>query len=497
MHSPAPAARFLLPGNNRLQQIRIAAWASVVFAVLSITCAVKSPGFIAGDACMHYLAARYAFETPRNFVDVWNRPAVTLLYCIPAALGGRGAVRLTAMWVAIACAAVAGKIAAGQGAGRPALAVLFTLGQPLLFLHSFGEMTELPFALLLGLTFLAWQNRRWSLATALAGWLPLARPEGFGFALIWFCFLLMQRKWRLPALMLAPLLLWDLAGWELTGRASPWYRWLLDNWPYAGKSLYPRGSPFTFLAALPAVASPAAMPFLWLGICRKLIGGDTANPQGRAAARWLTAVIPLFVLAVHSLLYALGKMASFGEARYLLVAAPFWGVLAAAGWEWTFNRFHWRRPVPWAAVALLAPPMVANALHPVVPVPLQHDWQSAKAIVDWYRAGDIQASHPKLMAAHPGIFYFLSVNPYASPRLRGWDQATLQARPGDTILIWDPIYGSRNASSTYALTLQQIQQAGWREIPAPPLREDASEPLRTAQIPPGDPTLAWHIFVGD
>ena len=41
------------------------------------------------------------------------------------------------------------KLAAGQGNRLPALALIFTLGQPLLFLHSFSELTELPFALVI------------------------------------------------------------------------------------------------------------------------------------------------------------------------------------------------------------------------------------------------------------------------------------------------------------------------------------------------------------
>ena len=152
--------------------------AIVLFAGLSFYCATHSEGFITGDACMHYLSARYAHSSHQNFVDVWNRPLTIGLYALPAWLGGRAAVRFTAMLVAIACGLVGCKIAAVQGARRPVLALIFTLAQPMLFLHSFGEMTELPFALVLGLAFLAYQARWFFLAAALTAWLPLGRPEG-------------------------------------------------------------------------------------------------------------------------------------------------------------------------------------------------------------------------------------------------------------------------------------------------------------------------------
>src|SRR5688572_29271862 len=121
-----------------------------VFALLSAACAVFSDGFLTADALTHFLYAKYAFDRPTYFVDVWGRPFVTGLYAVPAAVGGRLGVRLTSLAVAVACAAVAMRIARGQGLRRPGLALLFTLAQPLVFLNSFAEMTELPFALLAG-----------------------------------------------------------------------------------------------------------------------------------------------------------------------------------------------------------------------------------------------------------------------------------------------------------------------------------------------------------
>ena len=58
------------------------------------------------------------------------------------------------------------------------------LAQPLLFLHSFSELTELPFAALIGLSFLAYQRRQFLLMAVLVAISPLSRPEGFGFLLL-------------------------------------------------------------------------------------------------------------------------------------------------------------------------------------------------------------------------------------------------------------------------------------------------------------------------
>src|SRR5204863_1214208 len=145
---------------------------------------------------------------PTLLVDVWGRPVVTMLYAVPAALAGRIGVRITALAMALLCSFSAFGIARGQGLRRPALALLFTLAQPLVFLNSFAEMTELPFAALAGLAFWAYQSRRWCVAAALAGLLPLARPEGFELIALAGVGLLVNRRW-LPLLLLPlPLLLW-------------------------------------------------------------------------------------------------------------------------------------------------------------------------------------------------------------------------------------------------------------------------------------------------
>src|SRR3954470_13538975 len=116
--------------------------AAVVFSSLSIYESFASPGFLEADSCTHYLYARFALREPHYLVNVWGRPLVTGLYALPAHLAGRFGVHLTSLALALTCAAAAYLIAAGQRYRWPALALLFTLAQPLVFLHSFSELTE-------------------------------------------------------------------------------------------------------------------------------------------------------------------------------------------------------------------------------------------------------------------------------------------------------------------------------------------------------------------
>ena len=459
----------------------LAAWIAIaLFCCLSLYCAIRSDGFIAADACVHYLYSRFAISEPTRFVDVWARPLVTALYALPAALGGRLAVRLIAMLVAVGCAIVAMRIAHRQNLRWPVLALIFTLGQPMLFLHSFGEMTELPFALVLGLAFLAHQSKRITLSAALVALTPLARPEGFGFLVLMTAAVVISRKWWALLILPLPLIAWDIVGWLISDRPGPWWRWLINAWPYAGQSLYGSGNVLALLGQLPAIVSPFVLPATIIGSALCLRPKDDL-PRARVNSI-LIAAIPLFVLCTHTVLYWTGRLASFGEVRYLLVAAPFWGVLSARGWEWFFTRFTWPRPLLWAGLAAVGPPILINVVRPVAPVSLPQDWTVARDLATWCDSSPIRAAHPRIMAAHPGIFYFLDISPCDRRRIEPWTPTSLSSAPAGTLLLWDPLYPAQNASAEHAITIEQVRAAGWSELQDLPLRSRDSS------------TEAWHVF---
>ena len=481
-----------------------------VFAILSLTCAVISDGFVAADACTHYLYAKYAFANPINLVDVWARPFCTLLYALPAHLGGRLAVRITSIVVAVCCAMTAGLIAKEQGHRWPGLAVLFTLGGPLFFLFSFSEMTELPFALFLGGAVLAYLKRQYVLTAVLIGLMPTARPEGFAFVLLALAGLAIHRQWISLLLLPLPLLAWDMAGWMLMGKSGHWWMWLIHAWPWSQQSTYGRGNGFAFLAALPIVVSPLVLPATLVGILGSLLanrdgalltplprysGGSERNwrlpasgsgrgfsqealrtepppnppPEYRGRGKnpsrvghLLIALIPLAVLIGHGLLRWTGYFGSLGEARYLLIAAPLWGVLSARGWEWCFSRFHWNHAQRWAAAAICLP-IVVNIASPVVPIHLSEDWQAARRFAAIYRESSPSEHPPIVIASHPGIYYFLGTDPTTAGGQYGFVRPVIEHPPTNAILVWDPIFSERNANIDDTASVDLIRRSGWVE----------------------------------
>ena len=446
------------------------ALAIAIFLLLWLPAAILSHGYPEADGYTHFLAARYALAVPTNFTDVWARPVCTILYCLPSIIGGHFGICVASAAIAIGCGVVAFQIARDQG-DRPALALILTLAQPLLFVHSLTVMTELPFALLLGCTFLAFERKRWFIAALLAGLLPAARPEGFGFLIFAGCALLwLAPRWLL--ILPLPLVIWNLTGWLQDGREGQWWMWMSHHWPYSAQSMYGRGSIMAFAVQLPVIVSPLVLPATLLGIALSF--------RPLRVARAATALIPLFVLTVHSLLYATGKMGSYGEARYLLVAAPFWGILSARGWEWCFGKLRWSHSLRWAGAAAMVP-LLVNCIHPFVPLRPTPDCELAERLGKWYPTSAQGQRYTHLLASHIAVYYFSGISPTDQSRAVRFNKEMIAARPPDTLLIWDPYFSMHNANMDCTVSLDEIARAGW-----------VADPAIEDQLGLG--SLQWHVF---
>jgi hypothetical protein len=471
--TPALKSAEIHPLNSLLsREWSIALLAIAVFSLMSITMAIVSVGFLEGDACSHFLTAQAAFSDPAYLLNVWGRPVCSGLYAIPAHFGGRIAVRMTSLVLAIVISLLTRSIAKGQNWKWPTLALMFLLAQPLVFLHSFSELTELPFALLMALGFLAYQRRQFFLLALVMGFGPLSRPEGFGFLALAFIALVLHRRWWWTVVLITPLVLWDYFGWRVNGFQGVWWQWLQHNWPYSQESLYEKGPLLYFLGYLPAVVSPFLFPATLVGIALCLIGRkftgliawvrDTFGSDHRRRCEILIAVLPLGILLGHSLLYWRGKMASNGEVRYMMVVAPFWALLSARGWTWIFNEMDWKQPFLWGSFAAMLPVLV-NCAWTVIPMDFGPDWQEARQIANWYKTEPIHDQFPRLVISHVGLQYFLDFDPH-SGRLLPWTKSVIDSRPAGTLLVWDRVGALYNSDAQRKVPLDEIRAAGWKQM---------------------------------
>ena len=422
--------------------------------------AITADGFLEDDAWTHYLYSRFALAKPAYFFDVWARPICTGLYALAAPWAGMIGCRVISLILVGVCVWLTMRTAKVLRIDDR-VAAIFLLGQPMLFLHSLSVMTELPFAVLLIGAFLCFLRGRWWAMAALLGLLPLARPEGFGFLLLGVVALIAYRRFACLPLLLLPIGAWSWCGWRMWGAPpdQPWWWWLIAHWPYSAASTYGHGWLLQFVVLMPVLIGPS-VGFLVPAVSSFILHpsafilGTEPSPlpspgvPGEGVGRWLLAAIPMLVLIVHSLLWWLGKMASYGEIRYLLIVSPFWAMLAAMGWQ----RASFKpSPVLIAAVGLLI-----TMGFKITTLRSSPEGRIAREVSIWYSS--VQEQYPQVIASHPAVYVDLDRPPGA------WNAAALRAPNDGAIVLWDPKCGPFNADARLVTDVAGLESVGWKTL---------------------------------
>jgi hypothetical protein len=101
----------------------------------------------------------------------------------------------------------------------------------------------------------------------------------------------------------------------------------------------------------------------------------------------------------------------------------------------------------------------------------QDDWLRAQSTVRWLGESSIRQTHPRVQAAHPGIYYFLDISPSHADRSVEWRrELILNPQPG-TVLIWDRVYGLHNSDRQRIVDVDEIIRAGWIPLRSPRLED--------------------------
>lgn len=457
--------------------------AMLIFAMLSAWMAHASKGFMEADGITHFNARRFAWDQPMHRVGVWSRPFCVMLYMIPTHLGGLMGTRLTSLALALIGMLLTVRVASRQRDSRPEVAGIFLLCAPLWFVHSFSELTEIPFAVLLIGAFAAYQARWFVVMAIVLALSPLARPEGFGFIALAAIAMVLHRRWI--ALLILPMgvIFWSWWGWYTVGSPADlaWYQWLPHNWPYSTDSVYGSGSMMRFIIILPAVVGPLVFPLIWLGVGKTCFRVSDVNVDlHRRVCDILIMGIPILILMAHSLLWFLGKMASNGEPRYMLIVAPFWAILAGRGYDKLVEWWRLPRPIAWSALAAM-PAIIANAFYPCFPLGLTSDDELAENVAAWVaQHPQVAAKYPRIGWSLPRLSILLAVDPLDGNRSVTIRKSLATNRPPGVMVIWDTIYTTHNSDEALVVPEESFKEAGW--LHAASIQGGSGQWVRTAEI---------------
>jgi len=469
---------------------------SAIYLVLSLTMGALSKGFLEGDACTHYLYARFSFAEPYLLADVWGRPFCTALYAIPAVLFGRMGVRALCAIVVVAVGYICRRVAKNLGFPRPALAAILLYAQPLLFLHSFSELTEIPFILLLALAMLAFERKHWKTFALIIGFMPTARPEGFGFILLSLPALYFANRKAIP-LLFVPLIAWSVGGWADYGMLQPWYieapLWLKRNWPYSEKSVYIPKNFFFLPSMLPGVVGPMLFIGLPLGVWRCLRRYPLTF-QDRV--KYAIAATAMMVLIGHAALGALGKLGSNAELRYMLTVSPLWAMIMAAGWVWIFDHYPLvKRKYLFVGLMACAPVLVNIFVYRVVPLSLNSEGKRSIEVAQWVRECPYFQDYDKTIYTVRGLNFLLDVSHTDPIKSAEYKRNKILPDTQGVLMVWDPIYGQFNSDTNRIMSAAEIEQKGW--IPVKVFGKSDPTPKKTGLLDQlsKDDLNDWVVFL--
>lgn len=434
-----------------------AALAVLLCSAVSIALVVLYPDSYQQDGGTHYLFARWAFAHPRNFVDVWGRPLITLLYSVPAIVGGYPAAKLTTVAVAAATAWQTWRLAREYGLERPALVIPFLWLQPSFLLVSSETMTEPLFALLLVIALRLQNAGRRAAAAAVVSATVLTRPEGFFLCALWAIWVMLERRekrsdlvWRrlgTVALLSAGLLAWVFAGSVIVN--DPLY--IVHDWPpnwSATVATYGRGLFLDYFYRRTEVLGPLLVYPFAIGVIAAVVLRRLMLP--------LAVVVMFFVL--HSVLRVTGMFGSAGYPRYFVCVAPALALFILLGWNALAAgvRLLAGRATEVvsgiAAVFVLGISLVSAVCY-VDDMPWSRDAQLVNAAHAWFVA------HPRPINGFAASQAYMCIQFQRDPDTRvatpgpaAATLAALRAAPAGTLVVWDAdtgpaFYGGVTADS--------------------------------------------------
>ncbi len=274
-----------------------------------------------GDNIVHYYFARYAFENPMLYLDMWAKPVFTFLASPFARLGFAG-MKLFNGLVGLVTALVVYISAKKLNFRLPWLSIIFLFFAPTYFTLLFSGYTEPLFGLALTAGFYFCLREKYGWAAVAISLTPFIRAEGFFIIIVFAAYFLLKKQWRaLPWLLTGSLLL--SFGGLFAGKS---FTWIFTEIPYGVKSNYGSGKlthyaeQWILAVGVPlGVSSVAGLVLLIAGVFKGFL-----NKQKQYNSELFLLLPAIFVsyFLFHTLSWYFGLFTSYGLIRVLVPLIP-------------------------------------------------------------------------------------------------------------------------------------------------------------------------------
>jgi hypothetical protein len=452
------------------------------------------------DDMAHHLYSRYFWRYPEIMLSQWQRPLYTLLTSAPSLLGYRVHCLSSVVFSLVCCGFTIG-IARHYGLKNTVLIPILLATTPAFAEIFWTTLSEPPFAALLSFALWCHVKGFHGMATMLAGFLPLVRPEGAVVVLIWIGHYLWQKRLNYLPWILLGATFWLVAAWAITGdvlyplrasyRFNPGLRGV--QWDYVLKFYDDFSGPLWFVAAavgliawrgirLDLVHAAYMMIFLFFMFFRDNLED---LPQGHFGWRFLAPIAPLLALYALKGLEVLiegrrhWSSASEGFLRFFLLVLGFGWTAVAAIYLVKGNTYAPTLLVlafigDLSILLWLVSPRWTLRLHRALPgmlviialgytlwkVPLYKADEmdiAVRRLAQWWLS-DPQNDGVRVNCALFGFYYYAGLDPIYHQKSEG----SLPGVPGG-IVIWDSWGFGRWGRLSYL----QLEENGYLRVPCP------------------------------
>jgi len=370
------------------------------------------------DSYAHYLLAKYAWKHLRLFIDIWARPIPTIFLSLTAPFGIIPTKILTII-ISLLCGFFTYKTAQAIKLKYSEFLIPFLIFQPYFLLLSVNPLTEIFFATILIISLFLLLRKNYLASSIICSLLPLVRPEGFFFLLLWLIMLIVIKKWRLlPALGLGTII------WYILGLIqSSDILWFYHNFPWLGKQgFYGSGGILNYVNLFPKITG-FLLPFFLVGFIYLII-----------KKKFLLIVIFLYFFVLHILLWKYGLFKSSGYARYFVCMAPIIAIIGLYGYNFLASFFKIKKSIVILSVfSIVFALLSVSSIYKIQPSKLNSDHL---IINDAYRYYKNLNSDASVSCAYPYFFYIagfdrFDFNHYPYPNLDSIK------KHNNSIVIWD------------------------------------------------------------
>jgi len=423
---------------------------ALLFVFFLLTAFYSEGSHGGGDDFHHWRIAKFSWQYPYLFLDLWGKPLYNLLSSPFAQFGMMGS-RVFNILAGLTTGFFAMLICRRLKISLAPLVVLMICFTPVYFVLLLTGMTEILFSLVLIFSLWLFFGEKYILSALVLSFLPFARNEGFIlFPLFVAAYILVRKPKAIPFLVTGYLVV-TLAGYF---HYKNWL-WVFHANPYGRNQLYGSGEWFHFIKHLPHDIGYPLLVLFCIGLIRYLI--LLRHPDRSNLVRFilLPGTFAVF-LAAHSYVWWKGTGGSLGLTRVIASVSPVAAIISLEGLELLLSYFKLLKHkllilLPVILLILWMPFNIYN-----IPVPASDSQKTIRRAVEWMKKNGLDKR--KFYYYDPWFVVYLRSNPFDAsscrekvPDYNNPEKATL---PGELVL-WDAHYGSNEGK----LTLEKLMNS--------------------------------------